>query len=81
VAATRYRIAVRGRLSERFESAFDGMTVEYGPGQTVLVGDVRDQAHLFGLLDQVRNFGIELVVVEPLTDLPTHPLSPLVPRS
>jgi hypothetical protein len=65
VAAARYRIVLRAWLRERFESAFDGMTLEYGPGQTVLVGDVRDQAHLYRLLDVVRDFGIELLVVKP----------------
>jgi hypothetical protein len=65
VAAARYRIVLRGWLSERFESAFDGMALEYGPNQTMLVGDVRDQGHLYRLLDQVRDFGIELLVVEP----------------
>ena len=40
VAATRYRIALRGRLSERFGYVFNGMTLEYGPNQTVLVDDV-----------------------------------------
>ena len=62
---TRYRIVLRGRLSERFASAFDGMTLEPGPAQTVLVGDVRDQAHLYGLLDRLRDFGIELIAVLP----------------
>ena len=62
---SRYRIVLRGRLSKRFESAFDGMALEAGPNQTVLVGEVRDQAHLYGLLDQLRNFGIDLVAVEP----------------
>ena len=61
---SRYRIVLRGRLSERFESAFEGMALESGPNQTVLVGDVRDQAHLYGLLDRLRDFGIELVAVE-----------------
>jgi hypothetical protein len=61
----RYRIVLRGWLSEGFESAFDGMTLGYGSNQTVLVGDVRDQAHLYALLDQVRDFGIDLLVVEP----------------
>ena len=61
----RYRIVLRGRLSERFESAFDGMMLEPGAGQTVLVGEVRDQAHLYGLLDRLRDFGIDLVAVEP----------------
>jgi len=65
VAPSRYRIVLRGRLSERFESAFEGMTLEHGPDQTVLVGDVRDQAQLYGLLDRVRDFGIELLAVEP----------------
>ena len=64
MATSRYRIILRGRLSERFESAFDGMALESGPNQTVLVGDIRDQAHLYGLLDRLRDFGIELIAVE-----------------
>jgi hypothetical protein len=64
VGPSRYRIVLRGRLSERFESAFEGMALEPGPNQTVLVGEVRDQAQLYGLLDQLRDFGIELVAVE-----------------
>jgi hypothetical protein len=31
----------------------------------VLVGEVRDQAQLYGLLDRLRDFGIELIAVEP----------------
>ena len=62
---TRYRIVLRGRLSERFATTFDGMALEPGPDQTVLVGEVRDQAHLYGLLDRLRDFGMELVAVEP----------------
>ena len=62
---SRYRIVLRGRLSERFETAFEGMALEPGPNQTVLVGEVRDQAQLYGLLDRLRDFGIELVALEP----------------
>jgi hypothetical protein len=64
VGQSRYRIVLRGRLSERFESAFEGMALEPGSNQTVLIGEVRDQAHLYGLLDRLRDFGIELVAVE-----------------
>jgi hypothetical protein len=66
VTASRYRVVLRGRLCERFESAFEGMALEPGPNQTVLVGDVRDQAHLYGLLDRLRDFGIDLLAVEPV---------------
>ncbi len=64
MAASRYRIVLRGRLSARFASAFEGMTLEHGPNQTVLVGDVRDQAQLYGLLGRLQDFGIELLAVE-----------------
>ena len=62
---SRYRIIMRGRLGDHFASAFDGMTLEPGPNQTVLSGEIRDQAHLYGLLDRLRDFGIELLAVEP----------------
>jgi hypothetical protein len=31
----------------------------------VLTGDVRDQAQLYGLIDRLQEFGIELLAVEP----------------
>ncbi len=60
----RYRIVVRGRLSERFAATFAGMTLEPSVGQTALVGDVRDQSQLYGLLGQLRDFGLELISLE-----------------
>lgn len=63
VQSTRYRIAVRGRLTEHLGSAFEGFAMEPGNEQTVLVGEIRDQAHLYGVLDLVRNLGLELVSV------------------
>jgi hypothetical protein len=41
-----------------------GMTLEHAGGRTVLTGEVRDQAQLYGVLDQVRNFGIEQPAME-----------------
>jgi hypothetical protein len=73
VTASRYRIVLRGRLSDHFAAEFDGMTLELSPGQTTLVGEVRDQAHLYGLLDRLRDFGIELLAVEPSDTRPPRP--------
>jgi hypothetical protein len=58
-----YRITIRKRLSARLASAFEGVSVEYGGGETSLVGVV-DQSQLFGILDRVRDFGLELERVE-----------------
>ena len=59
-----YRIIVRGRLTNRFATSFDGMTTEARAGETALVGPVRDQAHLYGILERLRDFGLELLRVE-----------------
>jgi hypothetical protein len=60
---TSYRIVVRGELSHRFSTAFEGMTLVAGDGRTAISGPVVDQAQLHGLLDRVRDFGLELVSV------------------
>ena len=64
VQPTRYRIAVRGRLTEHLGSAFEGFAMEPGNEQTVLVGEIRDQAQLYGVLDRVRDLGLDLVSVQ-----------------
>jgi hypothetical protein len=64
VQPTRYRISVSGRLTERLGSAFEGMALVPENGQTALVGDIRDQSHLYGVLDRIRNLGLELISVE-----------------
>ena len=60
---TIYRITVAGRLTRRLGSAFEGFVLEPGREQTVLVGEIRDQAHLYGVLDRVRSLGLKLVSV------------------
>lgn len=58
---TRYRIIVKGVLSESFASVFDGLSVEPLAGRTSLEGDFTDQSQLHGVLDRLRGLGIELV--------------------
>jgi hypothetical protein len=67
-ARQRYDIVVRGRLSRRYESAFDGVTFEPHLGATTLRAEVVDQSHLYGLLNRLRDFGIELVSVNAVAD-------------
>ena len=62
--AKRYRVVVGGRLSERFAEAFPVHGVEVRDDVTVFEADVVDQAHLYGLLDRLRDFALELVKVE-----------------
>jgi hypothetical protein len=62
-----YRITVKGRLSERFASAFEGVTPETGATDTVLRGRL-DQAQLYGLIARLSDFGLVLVRVEEVAE-------------
>jgi hypothetical protein len=62
---TMYRICIRGRLTERLESALEGMRLEAGATDTVFTGEIRDQSQLYGLLDRVRDLGLELLSIQP----------------
>jgi hypothetical protein len=64
----RYEIVVRGRLSRRYECAFDGATLIPRHGQTTLCADLIDQSQLYGLLNRLRDLGIELVSVNPAAE-------------
>ena len=59
----KYRLVLRGELSDSFEVLFDGMQLQRHAGMTVLTGDITDQVHLLGLIEQVQGLGVELVSV------------------
>ncbi len=62
---TNYQICVQGRLTERLATALEGMTLHGGPVNTIFTGEIKDQSQLYGLLDRVRDLGLELISVQP----------------
>jgi outer membrane PBP1 activator LpoA protein len=65
---TPYRIVMRSELGDRYAAAFDGMHMETRDGQTILTGEVKDQPHLFGILDRINGLGLELLSVQAIAD-------------
>jgi hypothetical protein len=61
-----YEIRVRGRVSDATLASFGGLNSEIEPAETVLWGTVVDQAALHGILDRVRELGLELLEVRRL---------------
>jgi hypothetical protein len=66
----RYRVVVRGRLGRTLSDAFGHLELDSSGGQSSLTGTFADQAQLHGLLDRLRDLGIEIVSVNPVTDSP-----------
>jgi hypothetical protein len=69
---TVYRIVVRSELSNRYALAFEGMKMETKAGETILTGEVKDQPHLFGILERINGLGLELLSVRALPE-DAHP--------
>ena len=62
----RYRIVIEGELGPRYASAFEGMTIRAGDGETELIGPIIDRSHLDGLLARIAGLGLTLHSLNPL---------------
>ncbi len=68
-----FEIRLRGYLPAYRSDWFDGMTLTHdGNGNTILRGPVVDQAALHGLLDRIRDLGIQLLSLRSLDDTPAQ---------
>jgi len=65
-----YQITVKEYLEDSWSAWFDGLTITHASdGATTLVGMVRDQSALYGLIDKARDLGLTLVAVGRSTPL------------
>ena len=76
---TVYRIVVRSELGDRYAPAFEGMEMETQDGQTILIGEVKDQPHLFGILERINGLGLELLSVQAFSE-DAHPSAEVIER-
>jgi hypothetical protein len=60
------QIRVKGQIDTHWSSWFEGLTIEHTPqgGETIITGEVTDQAALYGLLARLRDLGLSLVSVD-----------------
>lgn len=56
-----YQLTVEGELSDQVATAFAHMTLTRVAGYTILLGPVRDQAELQGLLQRISDLGLTLL--------------------
>ena len=69
-----YEIRVGGHLGSRWAAWFDGLTLTCeSDGTSVIRGFVVDQAALHGLLQKLRDLGITLISLTPITPGTEHP--------
>lgn len=64
--ASNYEFRIKGRLSDSLSEAFQEFTTSVKPAETIVRGDLRDQAELHGVLERIRSLGLELIEVRRL---------------
>lgn len=71
--SARYRIVVQGLVNEHWQDRLAGLAIStvHAPGaapRTTLLGQIRDQAELNGVLDTLYNLHLPILAVETLDD-------------
>jgi len=67
-------ITIHGHLTPEWTEVFDGMNVIcLADGNTMITGNLPDQAALYGLLIQLRDLGITLISVTQTTSTEVKP--------
>jgi hypothetical protein len=62
-----YQIKIKGYLDDKWSDWFDGLAITHpGENETLLIGPVRDQGALHGMLAKIRDLGLHLISVESL---------------
>lgn len=61
-----YQIEIKGHLDTRWRDWFENLTITHTKaGNTLLTGEIADQAALHGVLKKINNLGLTLVSVTP----------------
>ena len=59
------RIVIKGHPDQRWMNRFECMKISYEAGSTILSGIIKDDSHLHGILEIIRDLNLTLVSVNP----------------
>jgi hypothetical protein len=62
-SGTKYKIRVRGRMDDERLARMEEFSDRVAVSETVLCGQLADQAQLHGLLQRLQDMGFELLAV------------------
>jgi hypothetical protein len=58
-------LKVEGLLDKKWMDWFEGMVISYEGTKTSLSGNIKDEAHLHGILNKIRDLNLKLLSVNP----------------
>ena len=60
------KIKIQGHLDKKWKISFEGFEINYEGDNTLLNGNIKDEAHLHGVLNQIRDLNLKLISVNPV---------------
>lgn len=59
------KIKVEGILDGKWQDWFEGMVISYEENATIMIGTVKDESSLHGILNRIRDLNLKLISVNP----------------
>jgi len=58
-------IKIQGHLNEKWKDFFEVMEISYEGSNTILKGNLKDEAHMHGILNKIRDLNLNLISINP----------------
>ena len=59
-------IKVQGILDKKWKLSFESLEISYDGNNTTLLIDIKDESHLHGILNLIRDLNLILISVNPI---------------
>jgi hypothetical protein len=59
------KITIQGHLDKKWKNIFEGLEISYEGDNTILTGNLKDETHMHGVLNIMRDLNIKLISVNP----------------
>jgi hypothetical protein len=59
------RIVIQGHLNDKWADCFEGIVITYSGNNSILSGEMKDEAHLHGILNHIRDLNLKLISINP----------------
>lgn len=57
------KIKTQGHLDKKWMNRFEGLEISYEGDNTILTGDLKDEAHMHGVLNIIRDLNLKLISI------------------
>jgi hypothetical protein len=58
-------IVIQDHLDEKWKDWFEGMEINYEGNNTIITLNLKDEAHMHGILNKIRDLNLKIISINP----------------